>query len=38
LPVLPAGFILRGMNKIALVIIAIFWIPGVIHALWTVLK
>ncbi len=61
---MPAGFILRGMNKIALVIIAIFipplavflktsdvkttlinlvlcllfWIPGVIHALWTVLK
>jgi uncharacterized membrane protein YqaE (UPF0057 family) len=61
---LPADFILCGMNKIALAIIAIFipplavflktsdvkttlinlvlcllfWIPGVIHALWTVLK
>ena len=61
---MPASFILHGMNKIALVIIAIFipplavflktsdvkttlinlvlcllfWIPGVIHALWTVLK
>ncbi len=59
-----ASFKLRGMNKMVLVILAIFlpplavylktnavkttlinlvlsfffWIPGVIHALWTVLK
>jgi len=64
LPETGAGFTLRHMNKIVLVILAIFipplavylktndvkttlinlvlsfffWIPGVIHALWTVLK